>query len=85
MLNLLNRVNRNKIVCIFVTLLFSLLRQVAAQQGVYLAKCFNQMKERELDPEGPPRFRGTGRHRFRPFRYYTFIPLLGSKLPYIAT
>ncbi|XXG71335.1 hypothetical protein AAC387_Pa07g0618 [Persea americana] len=56
--------------------------QVAAQQGVYLAKCFNQMKERELDPEGPPRFRGTGRHRFRPFRYRhlgQFAPLGGEQ------
>ena len=43
--------------------------QVASQQGVYLAKCFNRMEECEKNPEGPLRFRGTGRHRFRPFRY----------------
>ena len=43
--------------------------QVASQQGVYLAKCFNRMEECEKYPEGPLRFRGTGRHRFRPFRY----------------
>lgn len=43
--------------------------QVAAQQGAYLAKCFNRMEEAEKNPEGPLRFRGEGRHRFRPFRY----------------
>lgn len=43
--------------------------QVASQQGVYLAKCFNRMEECEKNPEGPLRFRGSGRHRFRPFRY----------------
>lgn len=43
--------------------------QVAAQQGVYLAKCFNRMEDCEKNPEGPLRFRGEGRHRFRPFRY----------------
>lgn len=43
--------------------------QVAAQQGTYLANCFNRMEECEKYPEGPLRFRGTGRHRFRPFRY----------------
>ncbi|XP_027157031.1 external alternative NAD(P)H-ubiquinone oxidoreductase B2, mitochondrial-like [Coffea eugenioides] len=43
--------------------------QVASQQGVYLANCFNRMKEVETNPEGPLRFRGEGRHRFRPFRY----------------
>ncbi|KAK1260764.1 hypothetical protein QJS04_geneDACA022561 [Acorus gramineus] len=41
--------------------------QVAAQQGEYLAKCFNRMKKCEEKPEGPLRIRGTGRHRFRPF------------------
>lgn len=45
--------------------------QVAAQQGAYLAKCFNRMEECEQNPEGPLRFRGTGRHRFRPFRYHS--------------
>ncbi|CAL5411149.1 unnamed protein product [Camellia sinensis] len=42
--------------------------QVAAQQGAYLANCFNRMEECEKNPEGPLRFRGEGRHRFRPFR-----------------
>lgn len=42
--------------------------QVASQQGVYLAKCFNRMEECEKNPEGPLRFRGEGRHRFHPFR-----------------
>ncbi|KAF6160385.1 hypothetical protein GIB67_019154 [Kingdonia uniflora] len=41
--------------------------QVAAQQGSYLANCFNCMKEYEENPEGPLRFRGIGRHRFLPF------------------
>ncbi|CDP20650.1 unnamed protein product [Coffea canephora] len=45
--------------------------QVASQQGVYLANCFNRMKEVETNPEGPLRFRGEGRHRFRPFRFLT--------------
>ncbi|KAK1308043.1 hypothetical protein QJS10_CPA09g01402 [Acorus calamus] len=56
--------------------------QVAAQQGEYLAKCFNQMKECEEKPEGPLRIRGTGRHRFRPFRYKhlgSFAPLGGEQ------
>lgn len=42
--------------------------QVAAQQGSYLADCFNRMEDCEKNPEGPLRFRGEGRHRFRPFR-----------------
>ncbi|GFZ18539.1 NAD(P)H dehydrogenase B3 [Actinidia rufa] len=42
--------------------------QVAAQQGAYLANCFNRMEACEKNPEGPLRFRGSGRHRFRPFR-----------------
>lgn len=45
------------------------LNQVASQQGEYLARCFNKMKEAEEHPEGPVRIRETGRHRFRPFRY----------------
>ncbi|KAK7820256.1 external alternative NAD(P)H-ubiquinone oxidoreductase B2, mitochondrial [Quercus suber] len=56
--------------------------QVASQQGVYLAKCFNRMEECEKNPEGPLRFRGTGRHRFRPFRYKhlgQFAPLGGEQ------
>ncbi|XP_071710087.1 external alternative NAD(P)H-ubiquinone oxidoreductase B2, mitochondrial-like [Rutidosis leptorrhynchoides] len=56
--------------------------QVAAQQGEYLAKCFNRMKECEENPEGPIRFRDTGRHRFKPFRYKhlgQFAPLGGEQ------
>ncbi|KAG9452769.1 hypothetical protein H6P81_005673 [Aristolochia fimbriata] len=56
--------------------------QVAAQQGTYLAKCFNKMEEREQNPEGPPRIRGTGFHRFHPFRYRhlgQFAPLGGEQ------
>ncbi|KAL5579305.1 hypothetical protein UlMin_011747 [Ulmus minor] len=63
--------------------------QVASQQGVYLANCFNRMEECEKNPEGPLRFRGEGRHRFRPFRYRhlgQFAPLGGeqtaAQLPY---
>ncbi|OVA20214.1 Pyridine nucleotide-disulfide oxidoreductase [Macleaya cordata] len=56
--------------------------QVAAQQGSYLANCFNHMKECEEHPEGPPRIRGSGRHRFHPFRYKhlgQFAPLGGEQ------
>uniref|UniRef100_A0A1J3JBR4 NADH:ubiquinone reductase (non-electrogenic) n=1 Tax=Noccaea caerulescens TaxID=107243 RepID=A0A1J3JBR4_NOCCA len=56
--------------------------QVAAQQGTYLAKCFDRMEECEKNPEGPIRMRGEGRHRFRPFRYRhfgQFAPLGGEQ------
>ncbi|KAG6423683.1 hypothetical protein SASPL_114085 [Salvia splendens] len=56
--------------------------QVAAQQGSYLADCFNRMEYCEENPEGPLRFRGEGRHRFRPFRYKhlgQFAPLGGEQ------
>ncbi|XP_058749844.1 external alternative NAD(P)H-ubiquinone oxidoreductase B2, mitochondrial-like [Vicia villosa] len=56
--------------------------QVASQQGIYLAKCFNRMEECEKNPEGPLRFRGEGRHRFNPFRYKhlgQFAPLGGEQ------
>ncbi|KAK7302690.1 hypothetical protein RJT34_13585 [Clitoria ternatea] len=56
--------------------------QVASQQGSYLAKCFNRMEECEKNPEGPLRFRGEGRHRFKPFRYKhlgQFAPLGGEQ------
>ncbi|CAL5211845.1 unnamed protein product [Lathyrus oleraceus] len=56
--------------------------QVAAQQGTYLADCFNRMELCERYPEGPLRFRGTGRHRFRAFRYKhfgQFAPLGGEQ------
>ena len=43
--------------------------QVAAQEGAYLADCFNRMNTCEENPEGPLRIRGAGRHRFKPFRY----------------
>ncbi|KAH7675800.1 NADH:ubiquinone reductase (non-electrogenic) protein [Dioscorea alata] len=56
--------------------------QVAAQQGEYLAQCFNRIKECEENPEGPRRIRQPGRHRFRPFRYKhlgQFAPLGGEQ------
>ncbi|KAJ9171016.1 hypothetical protein P3X46_019070 [Hevea brasiliensis] len=56
--------------------------QVAAQQGAYLANCFNRMEQCEKRPEGPLRFRGAGRHRFHPFRYKhlgQFAPLGGEQ------
>ncbi|TKW09051.1 hypothetical protein SEVIR_6G066000v4 [Setaria viridis] len=56
--------------------------QVASQQGQYLARCFNKMKDAEEHPEGPIRIRGEGRHRFRPFRYRhlgQFAPLGGEQ------
>ncbi|KAJ8429044.1 hypothetical protein Cgig2_034073 [Carnegiea gigantea] len=55
--------------------------QVASQQGVYLADCFNRIEKCKENPEGPPRTRGEGRHRFRPFRYKhfgQFAPLGGG-------
>ncbi|XP_077220270.1 external alternative NAD(P)H-ubiquinone oxidoreductase B1, mitochondrial-like [Tasmannia lanceolata] len=56
--------------------------QVAAQQGAYLARCFNHMKGCEDNPEGPLRFRQSGHHRFRPFLYKhfgQFAPLGGEQ------
>ncbi|KAH6788934.1 dehydrogenase B4 [Perilla frutescens var. hirtella] len=56
--------------------------QVAAQQGSYLADCFNRMDDCEENPEGPLRFRGSGRHRFKAFRYKhlgQFAPLGGEQ------
>lgn len=56
--------------------------QVAAQQGTYLSKCFNRRKQCEENPEGPRRFRGSGQHHFRPFRYKhfgQFAPLGGEE------
>ncbi|CAM8931315.1 unnamed protein product [Rhodiola kirilowii] len=56
--------------------------QVAAQQGSYLADCFNRMEQCETYPEGPLRFRGKGRHRFHAFRYRhfgQFAPLGGEQ------
>ncbi|AQK99956.1 External alternative NAD(P)H-ubiquinone oxidoreductase B3, mitochondrial [Zea mays] len=59
--------------------------QVAAQEGSYLADCFNRMKMCEEYPEGPIRIRGAGRHRFKPFRYKhlgQFAPLGGEQTAY---
>ncbi|XP_047313251.1 external alternative NAD(P)H-ubiquinone oxidoreductase B1, mitochondrial-like [Impatiens glandulifera] len=55
---------------------------VAAQQGEYLSSCFNRRKICELNPEGPRRFRSSGRHTFRPFCYKhlgQFAPLGGEQ------
>ncbi|PAN22710.1 hypothetical protein PAHAL_4G039500 [Panicum hallii] len=57
--------------------------QVAAQQGSYLAECFNKMEKCKEHPEGPLRMTGeSGRHFFRPFRYKhlgQFAPLGGEQ------
>lgn len=56
--------------------------QVAAQQGTYLSRCFNRMEVCKDTPEGPLRFRGSGRHHFRPFQYKhfgQFAPLGGEQ------
>ncbi|KAK8921712.1 hypothetical protein KSP39_PZI020602 [Platanthera zijinensis] len=56
--------------------------QVAAQQGNYLAKCFNKMKDTEEQSEGPLLIRERGRHQFHPFRYKhfgQFAPLGGEQ------
>ncbi|KAG0503650.1 hypothetical protein HPP92_003722 [Vanilla planifolia] len=55
--------------------------QVAAQQGNYLARCFNKLLNND-DPEGPLRIRESGRHRFPPFPYKhlgQFAPLGGEQ------
>ncbi|CAI5495354.1 unnamed protein product [Closterium sp. Naga37s-1] len=52
--------------------------QVAAQQGQYVARCFNRLLDPALPPEGPPKLRGEGRHLLQPFRYVhlgQFAPL----------
>ncbi|CAN8326232.1 unnamed protein product [Cochlearia groenlandica] len=56
--------------------------QVAAQQGTYLAQCFNRMEQCRDNPEGPKRFRSGGHHQFRPFQYKhfgQFAPLGGDQ------
>ncbi|KAJ7948251.1 External alternative NAD(P)H-ubiquinone oxidoreductase B1 mitochondrial [Quillaja saponaria] len=56
--------------------------QVAAQQDAYLASCFNCLAHCQEDPEGPRRFRGSGRHPFLPFQYKhfgQFAPLGGEQ------
>ncbi|CAI5500566.1 unnamed protein product [Closterium sp. Naga37s-1] len=52
--------------------------QVAAQQGQYVARCFNRLLDPALPPEGPMKLRGEGRHLLQPFRYVhlgQFAPL----------
>ncbi|KAM3395519.1 external alternative NAD(P)H-ubiquinone oxidoreductase B1, mitochondrial-like [Capsicum galapagoense] len=56
--------------------------QVAAQQGSYLASCFNRWEKCNTNPEGPRVFGSAGRHAFLPFTYRhlgQFAPLGGSK------
>ncbi|VFQ61775.1 unnamed protein product [Cuscuta campestris] len=56
--------------------------QVAAQQGAYLSRCFNRWEHCKNNPEGPRRFRSSGRHEFLPFRYRhfgQFAPLGGEQ------
>ncbi|KAG6524832.1 hypothetical protein ZIOFF_014776 [Zingiber officinale] len=56
--------------------------EVAAQQGIYLARCFNKRKDCEENPEGPQRIKEAGRHHFFPFRYKhfgQFAPLGGEQ------
>ncbi|GKA55412.1 external alternative NAD(P)H-ubiquinone oxidoreductase B1, mitochondrial-like protein [Tanacetum coccineum] len=56
--------------------------QVAAQQGTYLSNCFNKRELTKLTPEGPRKFKGSGRHDFCPFRYKhfgQFAPLGGEQ------
>ncbi|KAF6134148.1 hypothetical protein GIB67_013545 [Kingdonia uniflora] len=56
--------------------------QVAAQQGTYLARCFNHMEEYKTSQEGPLQFKESGRHQFRPFWYKhfgQFAPLGGEQ------
>ncbi|GJP79202.1 hypothetical protein CLOP_g9456 [Closterium sp. NIES-67] len=60
--------------------------QVAAQQGEYMARCFNRLLEPSLKPEGPPKLRGEERHVLQPFRYVhwgQFAPL-GSETTALA-
>ena len=51
---------------------FGIQFQVAAQQGHYLAQCFNKIKVCDENPEGPLRMTQPGRHRFKPFRCLLF-------------
>ncbi|XP_009761589.1 external alternative NAD(P)H-ubiquinone oxidoreductase B1, mitochondrial-like [Nicotiana sylvestris] len=56
--------------------------QVAAQQGTYLAGCFNRWEQCKSNPEGPRHFKSSGRHEFLPFRYRhlgSFAPLGGEQ------
>lgn len=56
--------------------------QVAAQQGTYLSRCFNRREMCNDCPEGSRHFRGSGHHKFLPFRYKhfgQFAPLGGEQ------
>ncbi|KAH0723785.1 hypothetical protein KY289_006829 [Solanum tuberosum] len=56
--------------------------QVAAQQGTYLARCLNRWDQCKSNPEGPRRFKSSGRHEFLPFEYRhlgQFAPLGGDQ------
>ncbi|BBN15358.1 NADH:quinone reductase (non-electrogenic) [Marchantia polymorpha subsp. ruderalis] len=56
--------------------------QVAAQQGSYLANCFNHLPFDSEAAQGPVRVRGEGHHRFKPFMYKhlgQFAPLGGEQ------
>ncbi|CAN4117497.1 unnamed protein product [Withania somnifera] len=56
--------------------------QVAAQQGSYLARCLNRWDQCKSNPEGPRRFKSSGRHEFLPFGYRhlgQFAPLGGDQ------
>jgi hypothetical protein len=58
--------------------------QVAAQQGYYLADCFNKMDHCKEHPEGPLRLSGSGgdHHNFRPFRYFAFLVTVTCSHPH---
>ncbi|PHU04322.1 External alternative NAD(P)H-ubiquinone oxidoreductase B1, mitochondrial [Capsicum chinense] len=56
--------------------------QVASQQGAYLARCLNRWDQCKSSPEGPRRFKSSGRHKFLPFGYRhlgQFAPLGGDQ------
>ncbi|KAL5730643.1 NADH:ubiquinone reductase (non-electrogenic) [Ranunculus cassubicifolius] len=56
--------------------------QVAAQQGLYLARCFDRMESSKINPEGPLNFGKSGHYQFRPFQYKhfgQFAPLGGEQ------
>ncbi|KAL8549618.1 hypothetical protein ACS0TY_008458 [Phlomoides rotata] len=42
--------------------------QVAAEQGAYLARCFNMREKCTFEPEGPQKCRSGGHHEFLPFQ-----------------
>ncbi|KAF6174906.1 hypothetical protein GIB67_026394 [Kingdonia uniflora] len=58
------------------------MKEVAAQQGTYLARCFNHMEECKTSPKGPLQFKESGHHQFCPFWYKhfgQFAPLGGEQ------